>query len=184
MKELSMHILDIIENSQKAEATLIKLMIIEDLKKDLMTIKISDNGKGIPKETLKSVRDPFTTSRKTRPVGLGLSLFEAAANRSGGEMKILSKENLGTVVKVTLKISDIDRAPLGNMANTISSVVMGLGDGNFLYRHIYNGKVFNLDTRELREMLGEKVPLNSIKVVSWLKEYVKENLNELYEEHR
>lgn len=179
MKELSLHINDIIENALRAKATLIKLSIVEDPDRDLLKIKISDNGTGMSKEFRKKVLDPFTTSRTTRPVGLGLSLFEAAAKRTGGTLKLLSKENLGTVVAATFGYRHIDRAPLGDMASTIAAVLLSLGSSDLVYRHQIGKDEFQLDTREIRAVLGAKVPLSDLDVVRWIRNTVKEHLKDL-----
>ncbi|SHE68029.1 ATP-binding protein [Alkalibacter saccharofermentans] len=179
MKELSLHIMDIVENSIRGEASLIKLSINEDIDKNLLRIRIVDNGKGIPKDVLENVKNPFVTSRTTRPVGLGISLFEAAAKQCEGSLDILSKVGIGTAVKVKFKYDHIDRAPLGDMPKTITSVVLGLNDANLIYEHTFGDKKFILDTREIRNMIGEKVPLDNIQVVSWIKNHVEEELNEL-----
>ncbi|QSX07978.1 ATP-binding protein [Alkalibacter rhizosphaerae] len=179
MKELSLHINDIIENALKAEATLVKLTIVEEPVQNKLLIKISDNGKGMPKEFRSRAMDPFTTSRTTRPVGLGLSLFEASAKRSGGSLKLLSKENVGTVVLARFQYDHIDRAPLGNMVSTITAVILGLNKADFIYVHRIGGETFRLDTREIRQMLGDKVDLNDMEVIRWVRGYVREGLAEL-----
>lgn len=179
MKELSLHITDIIENALKAEATLVKLSVIEDMEKNCLTIKISDNGKGMSREFRAKATDPFVTSRTTRPVGLGLSLFESAAKRAGGSFRLLSKENLGTVVTARFQRDHIDRAPLGDMVSTITAAVLSLGNADLVYVHKIGKGEFRMDTREFRRMLGDKVPLNDLEVIRWLKEYVGEHLKEL-----
>lgn len=179
MKELSLHINDIIENALKAQADLVKLTITEDMENNFLSIKISDNGKGMSKEFRSKALDPFVTSRTTRPVGLGLSLFEAAAKRAGGSFRLLSKENLGTVVMARFQRDHIDRAPLGDMVSTIAAVVLSLGNADLIYEHRIGKRKFRMDTREFRKMLGEKVPLNNLEVVKWIKGYVRENLEEL-----
>ena len=178
MKELSLHILDIAENSVKAKASLIEIAISEDEKNDLLTIEIKDNGCGMSEEFLKRVKDPFSTTRTTRRVGMGLSLFEAAAQQCGGELKISSKEGVGTEVFVTFSLNHIDRAPLGDMAGTMETLIGGSPDIDFIYRHKKNDSEFVLDTRELRETLAG-VPLDTPEVILWIGDFINEGINEL-----
>jgi signal transduction histidine kinase len=179
MKELSLHINDMVENALRADATLVKVTIVEDPEDNRLIIKVSDNGKGMTKEVLARATDPFTTSRTTRPVGMGLSLFEAAAKRAGGSFSLLSKRNVGTVVIAEFQFDHIDRAPLGNMESTLVSIVLSLGDADLLYVHKKRGKEFRFDTRELRQKLGDWVPLNQLEVIRWLKGFLREPLKDL-----
>lgn len=175
MKELSLHILDIAKNSVKAKASLIQVIIVEDEEKNLLSIEIIDNGCGMSEEFLKRVRDPFSTTRTTRKVGMGIPLFEAASMQCGGELHIKSKEGVGTEVIATFEHNHIDRAPLGDMVGTIKTLIWGSPEIDFLYRHTKNGKEFLLDTRELKKVLGD-VPLDTPDVLSWIDEYVREGL--------
>ena len=147
MKELSLHILDIAENSVKAEASLIEIEISEDTGKNLLTIAIKDNGVGMSEEFLKRVKDPFSTTRTTRRVGMGISLFEAAAEQCGGGLEISSEQNVGTEVFVRFQLDHIDRAPLGDMAGTMQTLIGGSPDRDFVYSHSKDGKCFTMDTR-------------------------------------
>ena len=178
MKELSLHILDIAENSVKAKASLIEISVCEDSEKNLLTIDIKDNGCGMSEEFLKTVKDPFSTTRTTRRVGMGLSLFEAAAVLCGGALKISSEQGVGTSVTVTFLQNHIDRAPLGDMAGTMQTLIGGAPEIDFIYRHEKDGKNFVLDTREIKETLGD-VPLNTPEVILWIGDYINEGINEL-----
>ena len=178
MKELSLHILDIAENSVKAGATLIEIGIYELEAENLLKIEIKDNGSGMSEEFLKRVKDPFSTTRTTRRVGMGLSLFEAAAQQCGGGLEIFSKEGVGTEVFVTFTLNHIDRAPIGDMAGTMQTLIGGSPDIDFIFRYEKNGKDFVLNTAEMRETLGD-VPLDTPEVILWLGDYIKEGINEL-----
>jgi hypothetical protein len=125
MRELSLHILDILQNSVEAGATRVALSIVEDLAADLLTIEVRDNGRGIPPDKLPHVFDPFYTSRKTRHVGLGLPLLKAAAERCDGDAILVSAVGAGTTVTATFRHSHLDRAPLGDMTGTLLSFVLG-----------------------------------------------------------
>lgn len=178
VKELSLHILDLVQNSIKAEATEVRIEIIEDLTADQMKILIVDDGQGISEEFLEEVLDPFTTTRSTRKVGLGLPLFQAAAERCGGELNIFSEEKTGTTVKATFQHSHIDRAPLGNIEETIATIIQGTPDLELYYRHVIDNEEFLFSTPDLRKRL-EEVPLDELKVTNFIKKYLAENIKEL-----
>lgn len=174
-----MHILDIIQNSIAARASLIKLTINEDLKNDLLTIEVIDNGQGMPQKDAEKITDPFVTSRKTREVGLGLPLLKAAAERCAGELKIKSAPGKGTAVRASFKYSHIDRAPLGDIVGTIVSLLATNTEVDFVYRHIIKGREFIFKTEEIKKELGE-IETNDPQVLKWIEDYLRENLNELY----
>lgn len=180
MKELSLHVLDIIQNSISAEATMIDIEIVEDTKNDWFTILIKDNGKGIKKEILNDVLNPFITTRKTRAVGLGLSLFKATAERCNGKLILKSEENLGTEVYVEMEHKNIDRPPLGSIEDTIISIISGEGNNiDVKYIHNVNGKEFIFDTIEIKKIING-MDITSPEIIIWLKDYIKENIRELY----
>ena len=160
MKELSLHILDLAENSIRAEASLIKILINENFDKDMLTIIIDDDGKGMDKELLESVQDPFTTTRTTRKIGLGVPLMKVAAKRCEGDLKIISEPNRGTKVEVNFKHSHIDRAPLGKIHETIMTLINYGKDIELLYEHQINDEKFKFDTREIKKIL-DGVDINS-----------------------
>ncbi|SKA94478.1 Histidine kinase-, DNA gyrase B-, and HSP90-like ATPase [Caloramator quimbayensis] len=176
MRELSLHIMDIIENSISAKATLICLEIIEDKNSDILKIIIKDNGCGIDEKDIEKVKDPFVTSRKTRKVGLGIPLFEAACLRCEGRLDIKSAKDKGTEIEAVMKYSHIDRAPLGRIEDTIMSVLL-YPQVDILYKHIVNEKEFNFDSREIKKVIGEDLTLPDI--LQWIKQYIKEGIDEI-----
>jgi len=178
MRELSLHILDIAMNSVKAQASLITINIEEDHKSNLLTVEIIDNGCGMSPEFLKTVRDPFSTTRTTRKVGMGISLFEAAAVACGGKLELSSELGEGTTLKTYFQLDHIDRAPIGDMSGTMIILISGSPDIDFVYRHTKNGKTFLLETSQLRTVL-EGVPLNTPDVLSWISDFINEGLSEL-----
>lgn len=178
MKELSLHIIDVMENGISAGANLIELRITESQKDDLLTIRIRDNGKGIPQNEIKNVLDPFYTTRTTRRVGLGLSLFREASLRCEGDFHIESKEGKGTEVTATFKLNHLDLAPLGDIASSIGTMIMGNSEMDFLYEHEIDKKSFVIDTRDIRKEL-DGVPLNNIHVVKLIMNNIKESLEEM-----
>ena len=179
MKELSLHILDIMHNSIAAGADTVGLDIIEDTGADLLKFTITDNGCGMSPEMVEAVTDPFTTSRTTRKVGLGVPLLKLAAENTGGGIELTSEVGKGTVISARFGYSHIDRQPLGDMAETMLGVITSYEEITFVYSHKVNDKEFTLDTAEVKAILGG-VSLKSPEVVLWLKEYLCENEAELY----
>jgi len=178
MKELSLHILDIGQNSVSAGADLIEIIVEEDTNRDTLNITIRDNGCGMDEETALKVVDPFYTSRTTRKVGLGIPMFKSNAELCEGSFKLVSEPNVGTTLNALFKRSHIDRVPLGNMADTIMTMVMANPNGDLIYRHTLNDQSFAMDTREMRQALGE-VPLDEVEVLLWIKGYVAEGLADI-----
>ena len=187
MRELSLHILDALENSVEAGATRLELLIKEDLKKDVLEIVIRDNGRGMSKEFVQQVLNPFVTTRTTRHVGLGLPLFAAAAHRCNGDLRIESELGVGTTVTATFQHSHIDRAPRGDIPGTLLAIILSDRPVDVLYKHCYcvpgrRGRVdrrtFELDTAEVRRELGT-VPLSHPPVREWLETTLREGMEGL-----
>ncbi len=175
MKELSLHILDLVENSIKAKAKLIKISIIEDLTNNILEITLEDNGSGMDEEFLSIADNPFTTTRKTRNVGLGLSLIKAAALRADGDFHISSEKGKGTEVVATFRHDHIDRTPIGNMGGTIAAILSREEKVDILYLHQINSKQFVFNTKEIRKFLGE-VNINTPNVILWIQDYINDNI--------
>ena len=179
MKEISLNILDISENSVKAGSTLTEILIIE--KGDKLTLAIKDDGCGMDELTVKSVIDPFYTTRKTRKVGLGIPLLKLACEQTGGNLSIVSstdEENHGTTITAVFFKNHIDFTPLGDVIASITTLIQGHPDTDFLFRHITEKGTVELDTRELRSVL-EDVPLNTYEVICWITDNLKEQYNEM-----
>ena len=178
MRELSLHILDVVENGITAGADIIRIRVNESRTADLLSIKIKDNGRGIPAEKLKKLQDPFVTSRTTRRVGLGLSLLAAAAERCDGKMEVTAGTGGGTEVRTSFRHSHIDRAPIGDMASTMTTLLMGNPQTDFVYTHVIDGEEFSLDTRDLKKELGDH-SLEDPMVIYRLGERIRTSLNQL-----
>ena len=170
-----MHILDLVQNSLAAEATLVEIRIREDLPGDLLTIEVKDNGRGIPGDLAGRVTDPFCTSRTTREVGLGLSFFKEAAERCGGRLEVQSQQGRGTRVVAHFQLDHFDRAPLGDMGETLAILITGNPAVDFLYEHRVNDGVYLLETREMREILGP-VGLDDPSVLYFIRQDVQKGL--------
>jgi signal transduction histidine kinase len=169
MEDLSLHILDIVENSTRAGATLVKIKIIEDKKKDLLQIVIKDNGSGMDREMVKKVRDPFMTTRTTRRVGLGLSMLEQAAKEAGGDLSIVSEPGRGTEVKATFQANHIDRKPIGDMGSSMISLIAGNTNVDFIYESDLDGEKTTLDTRMIKEEMEGVTTINDPAVLKLIR---------------
>ena len=174
MEDLSLHILDIVENSVAARADTIEIRISEDLKKDLLSIEVIDNGIGMDKKTLKKVLDPFYTTKTVRRFGLGLPLLRESAKAANGHISIKSKKGEGTKVKADFQHSHIDRKPLGDMNQTIITLILGSPEIDLIYIHIKNGRKYCFDTRKIRSYLKE-TPINSPDGIRMIKEHLKKD---------
>lgn len=179
MKELSLNILDIAENSTKAKATLVEILITESDAE--LEISIRDNGTGMTEEVISSVTNPFYTTRKTRSVGMGIPLFKIAAEQTGGSLRITSRHidsfptDHGTTVTARFNKNHIDFTPLGDVISSVVTLIQGHPSVDFLFLHKSEGREVMLDTREIRDVL-DGVPLDTFEVLIW----IKENLAEQY----
>ena len=173
MKELALNILDITENSVKAGATLTEISITESGNK--LTISIKDDGCGMSEDIVRSVVDPFYTTRTTRKVGMGVPLFKMAAEQTGGKLEIISDtgEDHGTTVTAYFYKDHLDFTALGDVISTVTTLIQGHPDTDFLFTHLIDDKEIRLDTRELRAVL-EGVPLNTYDVLEWIRGYLEE----------
>lgn len=176
MRELALNILDITENSVKAGATLVEIDIIAE--SNVLTIKIKDDGCGMDNEFLNKVTDPFTTTRTTRKVGMGVPLFKMAAEMAGGTFSINSTKGVGTEVVATFEIDNIDREPLGNIADTMVTLLSDDFATEYVLTVSVNGNQFNLDTRELKEQLNG-ISICEPQVLAFVREMINENIKEI-----
>lgn len=174
LPELSLHILDLAENSVRAMATLIRIHVLADPAKDFLSISIEDNGKGMSKSVLEQVTDPFYTTRTTRKVGLGISFFKMAAESSGGTFSIDSQPGKGTITKASFVLSHIDRMPMGNLTETMHTLITMHSEIDFIFEYTYEDRSFTLDTRTFREILGE-VSFREPEVSGFIRSYLEEN---------
>ncbi len=183
MKELSLNILDIAENSVKAKAGLVQILINEST--ETLELSVIDNGKGMTDEILNSVTNPFCTTRTTRKVGMGIPLLKDAAMQTGGDLTISSRHidkfpvDHGTEICAKFYKNHIDFTPLGDVISSITTLVQGHPDIDFLFIHKSGSSEVSLDTRDIRAVL-EDIPLDTYDVLLW----IKENLEEQYKEFK
>ena len=180
MKEISLFILDIAGNSIRAKASHIILNIVEN--DDMLSFSITDDGCGMKEDFLKRVTDPFSTTRTTRKVGLGIPFLKMQAELTGGTFEIVSKSEQeyadhGTTTSASFMKGSIDYVPLGDIVDTVCTLIHGMGSIDLEYTHTVNGGEVRLSTQELREVLGEDVPLSEPEVIAWIRGY----LCEMYE---
>jgi len=180
MNDLSLHVIDIIQNSLSAGAKLIKLKVEEDFLLDRLTITIEDNGRGMSPEQVSKLEDPFFTSRTTRRVGMGIPLFKQSAEQSDGSLEVSSESGKGTIVKASFKHSHVDRPPLGDIANALILMVSANPDIDFCFSYICNNQEYVFDTVEVKEIL-DGMPLNDPSVIRMLTGMVNSNIDDLRE---
>ncbi|MBW1779957.1 MAG: ATP-binding protein [Deltaproteobacteria bacterium] len=173
MQDLSLHILDIVENATQAGATLIEIDLSEDIKKDLLQLTITDNGQGMDAEMAKGVTDPFVTTRTTRRVGMGLPLLKQAAKETGGDLSIRSEPGKGTQVVATFRESHIDRRPMGDMGATLTTLIMGNPDLDFIYRSNLREQDIEIDTRSIRKELDGTLSITDPAVIRLIRDLFK-----------
>jgi len=182
MRELSLHILDVLENSLEAGATCVELTIEENVTVDRLTITVRDDGRGMSEEQVERIFDPFFTTRSTRHVGLGVPLFKAAAERCNGSLTVTSQPGKGTTLRATFQHSHIDRAPLGDMEGTLLAFILsGTCDMHYVHQvdvHRVAGQEFEFHTADMRAELGE-IPLTHPAARNWLQEFIAEGEAEL-----
>ena len=175
MKDLSMHIMDILQNSTRAGATEVTLEVLEDVAADTLTIRFIDNGCGMDAETVQKVINPFVTTRTTRKVGLGLPLLKQNTEQTGGSLDIQSEKGKGTTVTAVFGRSHLDRPPMGDLAGTVILTASAYPDIRFIF-HYHNGETdYVFDTVEVNEAL-DGISIQEPEVIQYLKEMIQENI--------
>lgn len=179
MRELSLNILDIAQNSIVAGASITEILVKEDTVRNELLIGIYDNGKGMTEEQVRNVQDPFFTTRTTRKVGMGIPLFKMAAEQTGGSFTITSQVGVGTKVEALFKTDSIDFTPLGDMASTISTIVCMNEDKDFIYTRKVDDREFKFSSADIKTIL-EGVPLSEPSVINWVEGYISEQTEQLF----
>lgn len=176
MRDLSLHILDLVQNSVSAGASVVTVRIGEHKKDDLLSISIIDDGCGMTPEFVEKVKSPFSTTRTTRKVGLGIPMFMENARLSGGDLHIDSQVGKGTELTATFRISSIDRPPLGDLVETMLTLILGTPERpDYVLDYATDQGQYVFDTREIRQVLGD-VPLDTPEVLEWMREALCEGL--------
>lgn len=181
MKELALHVLDIAENSVRGEAKTIEIIIEEDLEENRFVLDINDDGKGIPEDMLKTIRNPFTTTRTHRKVGMGIPFLNDTCLMCGGKLTINSTVGVGTKVHAEMEHKNIDRPPLGDIASTLVNLFSSYPDIHFQYQHSYRDagwgepQKFAISTDELYEIL-DGTPLSTPSVYLWVRDFLRDSI--------
>lgn len=178
MIELALHILDIAENSLRAEASLVEISVVEDLVRDRLIITISDNGHGMTPAEVERAMDPFYTTKKVRRIGLGLPMLSHACQSTGGSFSIKSEPGVGTRITAEFVHSHIDRQPLGDIPGAVIALILEKPEADILYTHRLDESLYTMDTREIRAQLDD-IPLNHHEVINLIRENIAEGLREL-----
>lgn len=179
MRELSLNILDIAQNSIAAGASLTEIVVEENTAEKTLLIGIYDNGKGMTEEQVRNVQDPFFTTRTTRKVGMGIPLFKMAAEQTGGSFSIKSQPGVGTRVEARFKTDSIDFTPLGDMSSTIATIVCMNEDKDFIYTRVVDDAEFKFSSADIKTVL-DGVPLSEPSVMSWVEGYISEQTEQLF----
>ncbi|MBC7195059.1 MAG: sensor histidine kinase [Caldisericia bacterium] len=178
MDEISLHVLDIVQNSISANATLIIVNIIEDTKEDKIEIEIIDNGKGMSEEELKLIENPFYTTKNYKKVGLGIPLLKQIALSSDGDFKIESKKGEFTKVYIKFKKSHPDTPPIGNLKDTILTLILTSENFDIKFHYKKENKILEIDSREIKKFLGD-IPINHPEVIKFIRNYLNDNFKNL-----
>lgn len=178
MTELALHILDIAKNSTRANAKNVVISVIADTRADTLRISVSDDGCGMDKELLSRVTDPFSTTRTTRRVGMGIPLFKQAAELTGGGLTIESTEGVGTETTAVFGLSHIDRVPIGNLGATMTALIGGSPDVDFRLLYEVDERKYEFSTVRVRELM-DGVPLTEPEVLSYIGDMIDENIENI-----
>jgi hypothetical protein len=177
MEDLSLHILDIALNSIEAGATEVSIQIKEDSKKNLLSIIIRDNGRGMDKDTLKRLLDPFFTT-KEKKTGLGIPLLAQSAREAGGDISVESTPESGTIVRATFVLDHIDRKPLGDLVSTLMTLIGGSPDVDITFEYRKDKSSYRFTTKDIKKEL-DGIPLNLPEVWHLIREEIREGLKSL-----
>jgi hypothetical protein len=180
MKDISFHILDIVQNSLHAGADKIIIELVEDTCEGTLQLTITDNGSGMDKQTVEHVTDPFFTSSTAKKVGLGLPLLKQNAEQTGGSFKVCSDLNIGTTVTAVFNTGHIDMIPEGDLAATMITLIAAEPLKNFIYRQEKDGEEFDVDTAAIRTELGD-VDMSRSEVLEFIADFIRSNVSELHE---
>ena len=178
MEDLSLHILDIVENAIAARAKKIEILVVEEPGEDRLTIEIRDDGIGMDEEVSRKAVDPFFTTRSSRRVGLGLPFLAQAAQEAGGSLRVESKVGKGTKVIASFQYHHIDRKPLGDMVETVVTLLFGNPEMEIAYTHKKEGKSFTFDSSWVKNHFRDR-PLVDPEVIREVKRHLKEGLKQI-----
>ncbi|MBP8933148.1 MAG: sensor histidine kinase [Candidatus Atribacteria bacterium] len=180
MKELALHILDIMENSIRAKASKISVSLVEDSQSNQFILTIQDNGKGMDQEVLARVKDPFFTEQNKK-VGMGIPLLEQLTSLCGGELTIDSQPGKGTSIRATFQRNHIDLPPLGNLPETLMVVYASHPEIEIEYEHVKDNCRWSFNTKKMSQELGLQGPQDILPVLQSIKEWIQYQENQIQE---
>ena len=181
MRELSLHLLDIAENSAAAGATAVSIVTAIDLQADRLCLWVDDNGRGMDAETARQVVDPFYTSRTTRKVGLGIPLLKQAAEGSDGGLQLTSEPGKGTRLEAWFRFSHIDRMPLGDLTELYVCLLVGHPEIHWTFAYgvtpASGGSEvrYTFDDTQLKAIMGQ-IPLSHPDVLAYLRPMITDEI--------
>lgn len=178
MEDLSLHILDIAQNSIKAEADQLKIIIDEKPSRDSAFLEIIDNGSGMDLRTLRRAGDPFFTTKKGKRFGMGISLLAQAAEAAGGAFSIESFPGKGTHLKASFQASHIDRQPLGDIPATITTLIASHPDIDLIFIHQYEDRRFTFQTDDIKSRINGAA-IDSTEVLKFIQSYIQQGIDEI-----
>jgi len=178
MEDISLFILDLVQNSIAAQAQVVSIEIVENREEKSLSLTIRDDGKGMDELLLSRVADPFFTTRTTRKVGLGIPMAKAATQGCGGSFTISSRSGEGTQITLVFKTDDLDCPPFGRMDQTIASLIAANTNIDFIYKHLTCKGTLDLDTRLIKSEL-KGVPIDVFEVIEWISSYIRDGLKEI-----
>ena len=181
MREIALHILDLIQNSIAASSKKVFLDVNED-EEGYFVFRICDDGKGMSADLLQKIRDPFVTTRLTRDIGLGIPFIAMSTEQSGGHLTIRSKEDVGTTIEAAFLRDHLDRPPLGDLAATIRVILATNPDLHFIVRYRYGNNCFEFESLAAKEILGEEMDFSFPEVYLWLDAYLKQEISKVRNE--
>lgn len=179
MKDLSLHLMDIAQNATEADAAHVKVTLVAEGGARTLAMTVSDDGRGMDAAFLARVTDPFTTTRTTRKVGLGIPLLKLAAELTGGTLDIVSEAGFGTSLKCLFHIDHVDRIPVGDIGGTMAALMTAWTEIGWAFRLGSENGEFDLTTDEMKEILGD-VPLGSPAIAGWLEETIREAMTNVF----
>ena len=175
MRELALHLLDLAENSVAAEARTVTMAVHEDPLADRLSLAISDDGRGMDADLVARVTDPFVTSRRERRVGLGVPLLKEAAEACAGGLRVQSALGRGTTVTADFQRSHLDRMPLGDLAGTWLTLLVGHPQVHWRFHYQVGPETFEFDDEPIKETLAG-VPLSDPAVLQYLRALLAEGV--------
>ncbi|NCB24270.1 MAG: ATP-binding protein [Bacteroidia bacterium] len=177
MIDMAMHMMDIVQNSIRGEAKEIGIYFFEDSRHNKLTFRVEDDGRGMDEPTLKKLTDPFFTTRTSRRVGLGIPFLKMTCEQAGGSLSLFSEEGVGTTVEAFYRTDNPDCLPLGDVAGYAALLLKANWELHIRFSYRTEDAHFVVDSDELKE---QGIDLRCPEMLTALKEFIQENLNEIY----